>query len=85
MIEYAKNFFTDSDTGVEWAKLWVKSIKTLLEFVAKLFNLDEKVHWSFLTLIAKNKLDEKGTLSLIINVVRFLMNAQTICLLKGPF
>ena len=39
--------------------------KTLFEFVAKLFNLDEKVIKSFLILIAKNKLDEKWTLSLI--------------------
>ena len=60
-----EKLFSDSDTGVEWAKLWVKSVKTLFEFAAKPFNLDEKVSWSFLTLSAKNKLDEKGTLSLI--------------------
>ena len=47
--------FTESEPGAEWANLWVKSIKTLFEFVEKLFNLDEKVTWSFLTLIAKNK------------------------------
>ena len=80
MIENVKNFFTDSDMGAEWAKLWVKSIKTLLEFVAKLRNLDNKVHWSFLSLIAKNKLDEKGTLSLISNGVPFLMNSVPIIL-----
>ena len=44
-----------------WAKLWVKSIKTYFEFVEKLFNLYEKVIRSFLTMIAKNKLDGKGT------------------------
>ena len=48
----------------------------MLEFVEKLVNLDEKVIWSFLTLIAKNKLDEKGTSSLISNGVSFLMNAR---------
>ena len=36
--------------------------QTLFEFVAKLFNLDEKVIWSFLTLIAKNKLDKRETI-----------------------
>ena len=40
--------FTDSEPGAEWAKLGVKSIKTLFEFVGKLFNHDEKVSWSFL-------------------------------------
>ena len=44
-----------------WAKLWVKSIKTYFEFIEKLFNLYEKVIRSFLTMIAKNKLDGKGT------------------------
>ena len=43
-------------------------------------NRDNKVHWSFLSLIAKNKLDEKGTLSLISNGVPFLMNAVRIIL-----
>ena len=73
--------FTDSESGMEWAKLWVKSNKTLFEFVAKLFNLDGKVIWSFffLTLIAKNELDEKGTLSLISIGVPFLINA-IVCL-----
>ena len=70
-----EKLFTESDPGAKWAKLWVKSIKTLFEFVKKLFNLDDKVFWSFLTLIAKNKLDEKGTLSLINIGVPFLMNA----------
>ena len=51
-------------------------IQTLFEFVEKLTNLDEKVIWSFLTPIAKNKLAEKGTLSLISNGVPFLMNAR---------
>ena len=59
MIEYGKKHFSESKPGAEWAKLWVKSIQTLFEFVEKLVNLDEKVIWSFLTLIAKNKLDEK--------------------------
>ena len=49
-----EKLFTESELNVEWAKLWVKSIKTLFEFAAKLFNLDEKVIWSFLTLIVKN-------------------------------
>ena len=57
-------------------KPWVKSIKALFEFVEKMFNLDEQVIWSFLTLIAKNKLDEKGTLSLSSIGVPFLMNAK---------
>ena len=46
MIEYGKNFLlklTDSEPSAQWAKLWVKSIKTLFEFVAQLFNLDEAV------------------------------------------
>ena len=76
MIEYGKKHFSESNSGTEWAKLWVKSIQTLFEFVEKLVNLDEKVIWSFLTLIAKYKLDEKGTLSLISNGIPFLMNAR---------
>ena len=73
-----KKLFSESKPGAEWAKLWVKSIQTqtLFEFVEKLVNLDENVVWSFLTLIAKNKLDEKGTLSLISNGVSFLMNTR---------
>ena len=47
------------------SKIVSKINQTLFEFVAALFNLDEKVIWIYLTLIAKNKLDEKGTLSLI--------------------
>ena len=50
-------------------------MKTLFKFIAKLFILDKKVTWSFLTLIAKNKLEEKGTSSLINIEVPFLMNA----------
>ena len=41
-----------------------------------MFNLDEQVIWSFLTQIAKNKLDEKGTLSLSSIGIPFLMNAK---------
>ena len=51
MIKYGKKHFSESKLGAEWAKLWVKSIQTLFEFVEKLVNLDEKVIWSFLTLI----------------------------------
>ena len=47
----------------------------IFEFPEKLFNIDEKLIWSFLILIAKNKLDEKGTLSLISIGVPFLMEA----------
>ena len=67
MIEYGKKtFFPRANRlGAEWAKLRVKSIQTLFEFVEKLFNLDEKVIWSFLTLIAKNKLDEKELTALL--------------------
>ena len=41
---YQKNerTFYQSESGAEWAKLWVKSIKTLFEFVEKLFNFDEE-------------------------------------------
>ena len=56
-------------------------MQTLFEFVEKLVNLDEKVIWSFSTVIAKNKLDEKGTLSLISNGVSFLMNARIVLIL----
>ena len=77
MVEYGKKHFSESKPGAKWAKLWVKSIQTLFEFVEKLVNLDEKVIiWSFLTLIAKNKLDEKGILNLISKGVPFLMNAR---------
>ena len=76
MIEYGKKYFSESKPGAEWAKLWVKSIQTLFEFVEKLINLDEEIIWSFLTPIAKNKLYDKGTLSLITNGVSFLMNAR---------
>ena len=56
----------------------VKSIKTLFEFVAKLFNLDDTVILSYLTLIAKEKnLMKIGTLSLISIGVPFLMNAKS--------
>ena len=74
MIKNGKNF-PDSKQDAKWAKLRVN--KSLFEFVAKLFNLDEKIIWSFLTLIAKKfkkkkkkkkPLDEKGTLILIIIV-----------------
>ena len=57
--EIGEKLFTDSELGAKWAKMWVKLIKTLFESVAKLFNLDGKVIWNFLTLIAKNKLGEK--------------------------
>ena len=50
----------------------------LFEFVGKLFNFDEKVIWRFLALIAKNKLGENGTLSLISIGVSFLMNAEKV-------
>ena len=87
MIEYGKKHFCESKPGAEWAKLWVKSIQTLFEFVEKHVNLDldEKVIWSFLTLIAMNILDEKWTLSLLSNRVPFLMNARIglILLLEG--
>ena len=61
-----KTFFREQ-TGCRMSKIVSKI--NLFEFVEKLVNLDEKVIWSFLTLIAKNKLDEKGTLSLISNGV----------------
>ena len=48
----------------------------------KLFIPDEKVIWSFLTLIAKNKLDEKGTLSLISIRVPFLKNVPFLMITK---
>ena len=53
-----KTHISQSKPDAEWAKLRVKSIQTLFEFVEKLVNFDEKVIWSFLILIAMNKLDE---------------------------
>ena len=47
MIEYGKKTFSESKSSAEWAKLWVKSIQTLFEFIEKLINLDEKVIWSY--------------------------------------
>ena len=74
-----------SNTGKTFNRWWISCLmskinhdKTLFEFVAKLFNLDEKVIKSFLILIAKKKLDEKWTLSLISISVSFLVNAQII-------
>ena len=48
--------------------------KLILNLLKNCLTLHEKVIWSFLTLIAKNKLDEKGTLSLISIGVPFVMN-----------
>ena len=72
MIEYG-----NSKPGAEWTRLQlVKSIQTLFEFVEKLVNLDEKVIWSFLTLIAKNKLDEKRNIKTYWKPGPILMNAR---------
>ena len=67
-----KTFFWEQ-TGCQMSKFVSKINPNFVEFVEKLVSLDEKVIWNFLTLIAKNKLDKKGTLSLISNRVPFLM------------
>ena len=72
-----KTFYQER-TGCRMSKIVSKinqNFAWILEFPEKLFNIDEKVIWSFLILIAKNKLDEKGTLSLISIRVPFLMEA----------
>ena len=75
MIEHGeKNIFARVNHVL--SKIVSKSIQTLFESVEKLVNPDEKVIWSFLTLTAKNKFDEKGTLSLISYRVSFLLNAR---------
>ena len=47
------------------SKILSKINQNFIWFFSKLFNLDEKVIWVYLTLIAKNKFYEKGTLSII--------------------
>ena len=56
--------FTNREPGVEWAKIVSKINKTLFEFVAKQ-NFDERVIWSFLTLIERISLAKKELWALL--------------------
>ena len=74
--DWIRENFYRAQTGCWMSTLESKINQNFVWISWKLFNLDGKVIWSFSILIAKNKLDEKGTLSLISIGVPFLMNAS---------
>ena len=61
---WGKTFFREQ-TGCRRSKIMSKINTNFVLIYENLFNLDEKVIWSFLALIAKNKLDEKELWALL--------------------